>query len=169
MYTAPNRHHRSFPNQPSPYRDRPRFRPIWHMETRPLRPKYTHHSPTGATRIDRIYISNELMARKAGIEIIPAVFTDHHAVVLSLTIQDHVVSRRRGRWRLDPNLMHDENFKGKIGDEWVEGRKSKHYCSDVVMWWERPTKQQLQRFIRLEERKRHRNHRHMEKHLYECH
>jgi exonuclease III len=37
----------------------------------PLRPTYTHHHPTGATRKDRLYVSPELMQRKCGIEIIP--------------------------------------------------------------------------------------------------
>ena len=46
----------------------------------PLRPTYTHHHPTGATRIDRLYVSQDLVQRKSGIEIIPAPFTDHHAV-----------------------------------------------------------------------------------------
>ena len=61
-----------------------------------------------------------MMASKTGIEIISTVFTDHHAVVLRLTIQDHVVRRRRGRWRLDPNLMHDENIKGNVRGEMAE-------------------------------------------------
>ena len=33
----------------------------------PLRPTYTHYSPNGATRIDRFYMTKELMTRKTGI------------------------------------------------------------------------------------------------------
>jgi hypothetical protein len=61
----------------------------------PLRPNYTHYSPNGATRIDRIFTSHTLLERKTGTEIIPAAFTDHHAVVLRLRINDSDV--RRGR------------------------------------------------------------------------
>ena len=61
----------------------------------PLRPNYTHYSPNGAIRIDRIYTSHTLLVRKTGTEIIPAAFTDHHAVVLRLRI--NVSKVRRGR------------------------------------------------------------------------
>jgi len=37
----------------------------------PLRPTYTHHHPTGATRIDRLYVSQDLSQRKSGIETVP--------------------------------------------------------------------------------------------------
>jgi len=53
----------------------------------PLRPTYTHHHPTGATRIYRLYVSSDLLQRKSGIQIIPASFTDHHAAVLRVTAQ----------------------------------------------------------------------------------
>jgi hypothetical protein len=38
----------------------------------PQRPSFTHHSPSGSTRIDRFYANQEVMARKTGIEILPA-------------------------------------------------------------------------------------------------
>jgi exonuclease III len=47
----------------------------------PLRLNFTHHSTTGGTRIDRIYVSSELVKKKPDVEIIPAAFTDHHALV----------------------------------------------------------------------------------------
>jgi exonuclease III len=52
----------------------------------PQRPVYTHFSPTGATRIDRFYITQDLLSRKTAIEILPAAFADHNAVVLRLAL-----------------------------------------------------------------------------------
>jgi len=57
----------------------------------PARPAYTHHSPSGATRIDRLYVSQELMGKNLGIEMLPAGFTDHHAVILRLAVETPAV------------------------------------------------------------------------------
>jgi exonuclease III len=58
----------------------------WNQD--PRRPAFTHHSPTSATRIDRFYVSKDLAERKTGIEILPAAFTGHDAVVLCLSVSN---------------------------------------------------------------------------------
>jgi exonuclease III len=54
----------------------------------PSRPTYPYHSSNGASRMDRFYMSTDLQKQKTGIEIIPAAFTDHHAVALRITIDE---------------------------------------------------------------------------------
>jgi exonuclease III len=137
----------------------------WNQD--PLRPNFTHHSPTGATRIDRIYVSSELAKRKSGVEIIPAAFTDHHALVLRLAIEDKVVRRRLRRWKMDPTLMHDDAIKRKIRDTWIQWRNRKRHYPDVSMWWESCAKKELRRLMRSDDIERKINFRHMENHLYE--
>jgi exonuclease III len=51
-------------------------------EGNPARPIFTHYTSGGASRIDRIYITDDLRDPKQGAEIIPAAFTDHLAVTL---------------------------------------------------------------------------------------
>jgi len=80
----------------------------------PLRPTYTQHHPTGATRIDRLYVSPDLVQRKSGIEIIPAPVTDHHAVVFRVTLPVPTMRRGLRRWKMDPTVMHDDVLKRKI-------------------------------------------------------
>jgi exonuclease III len=63
----------------------------------PNRPTYTHFSPAGASRIDRIYASSEVMGRKTGIEILPVAFTDHNAVALRLVLGERRVRIGRAR------------------------------------------------------------------------
>ena len=48
-------------------------------------PGYTHYSSAGASRIDRIYVTGDLLQRKKGIETIATAFTDHLAVSLHIT------------------------------------------------------------------------------------
>jgi exonuclease III len=67
----------------------------------PKRPAYTRFSPTGATRNDRFYITKYLLLRKTSIEIFPAAFTDHNAVVIGLSLPTVRTGWRRafGRWK----------------------------------------------------------------------
>ena len=134
----------------------------------PLRPTYTHHHPTGATRIDRFYVSQDLSQWKSRIETVPVAFTDHHGVVLWITIQDHMIRKMPRRWKMDPAVVQDDNYKQKLRDNWLQWRNRKRHYPHVVMWWQRCIKTQLQRFARAEDRERGRNYRHMENHLHDC-
>ena len=96
----------------------------------PQRPAYTHFSATGATRIDRFYITQDLLLRKTSIEILPAAFTDHNAVVLRLSIPTVHTGWRRGRWKMDPLLVTDAVIKDKVRCAWAKWQRSKQYYSD---------------------------------------
>jgi hypothetical protein len=123
------------------------------------RPTFTHYSPTGATRIDRIYLTKAYINRKIATEIIPTAFTDHNAVVLRLTTPAQEMMKMRGRWKMDPNLAQDENIRTKIKLEWAKWRKHKGFYPDILAWWKRKVKPHIQR---LEQ------HNIMENHLYQC-
>jgi exonuclease III len=41
----------------------------------PSRPTYKYYSSNGASRLDRFYISTDLLSRKTGMDVIPAAFT----------------------------------------------------------------------------------------------
>jgi len=47
-----------------------------------LRTVFTHYSPMGASRIDRIHTTKELSDKKIGVETVAAAFTDHLSVVI---------------------------------------------------------------------------------------
>jgi endonuclease/exonuclease/phosphatase family metal-dependent hydrolase len=62
----------------------------------PSRKVYTHNSAFGATRIDGIYATRELLGRKLGVEVIVVPFTDHLAVCLRISIDLQIMRRERG-------------------------------------------------------------------------
>ena len=134
----------------------------------PRRPTYTHHHPNGATRIDRLYVSKDILQRKSGIEILPAAFTDHHVVALRVTMQEHITIKRRRRWKMDPIMIQEESLKRTIRDKWTQWPRRKRHYPEMATWWERCVKNIIQRLVRAEERERHRNFHHMENHLHEC-
>jgi exonuclease III len=83
-------------------------------------PVFTHYSPTGATRIDRIYMSRDLMARKTGIVIVPPAFTDHFAIIFRIRAPHYEGVRRRARWKTDPVAVQDGSLKAKIRDAMIK-------------------------------------------------
>jgi len=60
------------------------------------RPTYTHYTTTGAPRIDRIYITENLRKHEQGMETVVAAFTDHLAVVLRITLDTRHTCCGRG-------------------------------------------------------------------------
>jgi exonuclease III len=68
----------------------------WNRTARRL--GYTHYSATGASRLDRIYLTKDLNRRKQGIETTLAAFTDHLAVNLHL---DGCTNITDGAWILE--------------------------------------------------------------------
>jgi endonuclease/exonuclease/phosphatase family metal-dependent hydrolase len=91
----------------------------------PNRPIYTRYSPAGASRIDRIYVSSEVMGRKTGIEILPAAFTGHNAVVLRLALGKRHVRMGRARWKMNPILLKDDELLSQLQQQWLTWQRRK--------------------------------------------
>jgi len=113
----------------------PRLTDMWDRDTR--HPTSTHYSPTGASRIGRFCLSTADKDRKTGIEIIPTAYTDHRAVFLRLSIPAPETRRRRGRWKMKPEIVCESTFKEMFQYEWEKCQSYKRYYPDVGKWWER--------------------------------
>jgi endonuclease/exonuclease/phosphatase family metal-dependent hydrolase len=85
------------------------LRDMWQAD--PPENGYTHYSPMGATRIDRIYTTKELSTKKVGIETVAAGFTDHLAVILRLSVEVPIIRRGRGLWKMNTSLFDEETVK----------------------------------------------------------
>jgi endonuclease/exonuclease/phosphatase family metal-dependent hydrolase len=74
------------------------LRDIW--PSNPARKDYSHYSVSGATRIDRIYATHDLVAMKMGVEFIVTPFTDHFAVCLRISTVMPIMrpGRGYGKW-----------------------------------------------------------------------
>jgi endonuclease/exonuclease/phosphatase family metal-dependent hydrolase len=57
---------------------------VW--ETFPLRAIFTHYTPHGAARLDRVHLSPNLRSQKSGVETVLAAFADHLTVCLPITL-----------------------------------------------------------------------------------
>ena len=104
---------------------------------------YTRNSASRATRIDRIYATRELLERKQGMEAIVAPFTDHLAVCLRISIDQPIMRRGRGLWKMGSGVITEnactENFKTL----WGQLQTEKGYFPDLTMWWDRLYKKKI--------------------------
>ena len=87
------------------------------------------------TRLDKFLIDPDLSANAETCEIRPFVLSDHDSVYLSLDLHD-VYTRGPGVWRLNLDLLNDENFCSQISElisahvEFIEAFPSIHE------WWD---------------------------------
>jgi exonuclease III len=110
---------------------------------------YTHYAPTGASRIDRFYISNNIKDHKQNIETLAAAFTDHFAVILHMNTDIPHTIRGKSHWKMNVSLLNNETFKHTLQTLWTKWRAKNKYYTDTTMWWERCVKPAIrQTFIR---------------------
>jgi hypothetical protein len=129
---------------------------------------YIHYSATCTTRIDRFYLSADLVAHKVNISTHPTPFTNHEAVTITMALPKLATARRRGRWMLDPTILTDKTILITITAAWSKWKTRQRFYPTEVMWWERMVKPQLQRILRRAECARYSEYRQMEHHLYKC-
>jgi len=67
-------------------------------EATPTRTAYTHYTATGASKVDRIYVTNDLRRRQQGAETVAAAFADHFEVILLLTLDVPCFPRGKEYW-----------------------------------------------------------------------
>jgi len=89
---------------------------------------YTHYTPHGAARLDRLYDSPDLRNRKFGVETVLAAFTDHLAVCLHITPDAPLLRRGWGRWKMIVKLMEEAPLRGQLQKDWSkwENQKKKY-------------------------------------------
>ena len=85
----------------------------------PTRKVCTYYSVSEATRIDQIYVTEELLMRKRGVEVIVAPFIDHLAVYLRISIALPIMRMGRGLWKMDSVVIIENAGTEKSRTVWV--------------------------------------------------
>jgi hypothetical protein len=133
-----------------------------------LYPSFTYYHASGASRLDRLYLSPGLMALKSGTRMVPVAFSDHCAVELRLRLPAYAPPTRQRFWTLYPDVLRDVEIRRKLILEWATWRQRRRYYPTVALWWERCVLRRLRLFIGKEMAERRADHRAMEDHLHEC-
>jgi hypothetical protein len=103
-------------------------------------PGYTHYSSLGASRIDRLYITSDLLQRKRGIETIATALADHLSVSLHLTIDMPLVRWGRGMWKIYTTMLAENIITEEIKTLWGQFQRQKSYFPSIPTWWDRYSK-----------------------------
>jgi hypothetical protein len=110
---------------------------------------YTHIIGQSASRIDRIYTTQLLMARKMGIETIPAAFSDHNAVIIRISTDKPPSTRGRAYWKTN-TLYLQKWFSDELAEEWANWKTKMKYYQTTVMWWTRCAKRKIKMLFTME-------------------
>jgi hypothetical protein len=116
-------------------------------ETTKTREGYTHYTVNGASRLDRIYATKNIITKKTGIETIPVAFTDQNAVLMRIAIETPLTTRGRGYWRMNIGPMKEKTFRNTIKEQWEKWKTHKRHYPNVIMWWDRYTKRMIKQLF----------------------
>jgi len=108
---------------------------IWRADS--LRIVFTHYSPMGTSRIDRIYTTKGLSNKKICVETVAAAFTDHLSVVKLLSVDVPIVRPGKGFWKMNTSILSDEAFQEKLRQKWPVWRQQTRFYTDWPTWWGR--------------------------------
>ena len=139
---------------------------VW--EAGPMRGVYTHYTRQGATRIDRIYLSGELLTKKQGVEIVAAVMSDHMAVVLRIRWERPSIDRGKGGWRMNPAILKEETNRRLLGETWRRWRAQRKWYGSDLEWWTKSVKPKFRKWCQQISGAQRRDDLRMENFLYEC-
>jgi len=138
------------------------------LESEPLPTYIQYHSPHGATRLYRFYISLKLQRRRPGIEIIPVAFTDRYVVALRITVYGADFIASQGGRKMDPLLITKEHLKkknkllvGEMAESQTTLSRYNHVVGEVC-------EKHLQVIIHKEQNERNEDYKLMENHLNQC-
>ena len=91
------------------------LRDAW--DATPKRIVFTHYTTKGASRIDRMYITENLRRTQQGAEAVAAAFADHMAIMLRLSIDIPCVMRGKGYWRMNVSYLSDPHFQHRLQEK----------------------------------------------------
>jgi hypothetical protein len=97
----------------------------------------------GASRIDRIYTTENLKRAQHGAEAVVAAFTDHLAIIVRLSIDIPCVCGK-GYWRMNVSFLGDPHFQHRLQENWEMWRRHLKYYPNKVQWWCRYVKRMIQ-------------------------
>ena len=88
-----------------------------------------------ASRIDLIGVPYVWVSSVLSCDILPCPFSDHCAVLLSVSVPD-VIPPGPGLWKLNTSILEDEEYVILITDAWLSWRASILRFPSLSKWWE---------------------------------
>ena len=96
---------------------------------------WTSWNGSFASRIDLVGVPYVWVSSVSSCEIVPCPFSDHCAVLLSVSVPD-VVPPGSGLWKLNTSILAEEEYVKIVSDFWLMWRASIQLFLSLVKWWE---------------------------------
>ena len=106
---------------------------------------YLHPSSSGftwtrwngslASHIDLFGVPYVWVSSVSSCDILPCPFSDHCAVLLSVSVPD-AVPPGPGLWKLNTSILNEDEYVRVISDFWLAWRASTHLFPSLAKWWE---------------------------------
>ena len=96
---------------------------------------WTRWNGSFASRIDLFGVPYVWVSSVSSCEIVPCPFSDHCAVLLSVSVPD-VVPPGPGLWKLNTSVLNDDEYVKIISDYWLTWRASIQLFPSLAKWWE---------------------------------
>jgi exonuclease III len=112
-------------------------------QAHPARQTFTHYTQHGAARLDRIYISSDLQAKKTSAVTLFAPFTDHLAMSVTITLPETMVRRGKGHWKMNITLLKERSFKEEMIACVSQWRAHIRRYKNTLDWWDSYAKKHL--------------------------
>ena len=87
------------------------------------------------SRLDRIYIPEEWLINVKLAAITPFSWSDHDIMLCNIYLPTPV-ERGSGYWKLNVNLLSDQEFIDHINTFWEEWEKNVNNYDDIRIWWD---------------------------------
>jgi len=107
--------------------------------------RYLHPSSSGFTwtrpdgsvssRIDLVGCPFVWVSSVLSCDIYPCPFSDHCALVFSVSVPD-VVPPGPGLWKLNTSILEEEGYTSAVHNFWIGWRATKHLFPSLAKWWE---------------------------------
>lgn len=115
-----------------------------------LRPQvigYTYVTATSASRLDRLYISKDILSTARDCEIWPVNFSDHCAYHLTFRHAPQKTFLGRGVWQLNVELLDDANLRRDFIATWQWCLQRQGRYRERVYWWTELVKPKIKKCI----------------------
>ncbi len=109
---------------------------IW-RHIHPNKKEFTWMNYDGSikSRIDRIYVCNDLINFTSKALIIPSLYSDHNILVVQLDFPD-LIERGGGYWKLNVENLKDDFLKNKVNVFWKDWKTKKLDFDNILTWYD---------------------------------
>jgi exonuclease III len=114
--------------------------------------KFTFFRGISASRLDRFYVSSDLLSTIMEIQTIPVAFSDHHAVQIKMRIDssNRAINFGYGNWKISPALLLHQEILQEFEIKIQHMKSFNAYRSNIVNWWTRNFKNGAKSFFKKE-------------------